>query len=652
MLPNIGKINNYDGGVINIHYPEHKIPKQLTIKLGKDTIIGREKELKEIAELLNNSNSLLLINGIGGIGKSTIASYYLHSQKEKLDYYGFFEGIDSFLTELRSRLDIKAEKEDEAFMEALTKLSALKGEKLLVIDDVKNIEENQDKIDKILALENSGYKILLTSREEIEDITRYELDVLSMDDAKKLFNSIYEVEDEALLEEILEYLDYHAFFVEMTSKTLKSKKTLTSKIIKEKFENGEFSTITRKRKESFNDYLNELFSFDELDDEEILMLKQLSILPSIEIEFDFLLKIFDRENDEDFEELLNYLCEKGWLNSFENGYKLHQIVKEYIWIAHLPSFEDIQSLFDIICEWIKDSADIQIAVNYKNNIEYIVSLYQFLKKINFKSEKIANFFLNLGNIYHYSGHFKQAQPLYEESSKIYENIFGNNHLITAISYNNLAQNYKLLEQYDEARTYHYQALKIRKSILEENHLDIAESYHNLAGISISADKSEEFFLKALKIRKDGLEEEHPILASSYNGLGELYRHEKRYKKSLFFHRQALKIRVQKLGETHPHTVLSYHNLASTFHSLGKFKKAEKLFKKGLAINMEKRNKDFYGIHIFKENLAINEQNDNRVCMIDELEMSMSNANFLLTKDTDTLFNDKYNKREKFKNKNF
>ena len=318
--------NNISDSTVTVHLPEHKTPSQLTSKLGKDTIIGRVKELEEIDTLLKESSSLLLINGIGGIGKSTIASYYLHSQKENLDYYGFFEGLESFTSELREPLALQQEKEDDAFIEALSKLRNLKGNKLLVFDDVKDIDDNQNKIEKILALKNSGYKILLTSREEIEDVEQYYLDVLSLTDAKELFNSIYKIEDEVLLEDILGYLDCHAFFVEMTAKTLKSKKTLTPEIIKEKFENGEFSTIKRKRKESFNDYLNELFSFDELDDEEILMLKQLSVLPSIEIEFEFLQEIFDRKDNEEFEEILNYLCEKGWLSSFENGYKLHQIM--------------------------------------------------------------------------------------------------------------------------------------------------------------------------------------------------------------------------------------------------------------------------------------------------------------------------------------
>ncbi len=83
-----------DGSTITqIFHKQHQVPQQLTSTLGKDNIIGREKELKAVSQRLNSDNALLLINGIGGIGKSTLASYYLHSQKDQFDYYGFFNGL-------------------------------------------------------------------------------------------------------------------------------------------------------------------------------------------------------------------------------------------------------------------------------------------------------------------------------------------------------------------------------------------------------------------------------------------------------------------------------------------------------------------------------------------------------------------------------
>ncbi|HHB94579.1 MAG TPA: ATP-binding protein, partial [Campylobacterales bacterium] len=154
-------------------------PPQLTTKLGKSTIIGREKELEEIEYHLNSSKALL-VHGIGGMGKSTIASYYLHQHKNKFDYYGFFEGLDDFVNKLEIALNLKIKKRQERLTIVLHELTKLNGNKLLVIDDIQDIEKNKKTIQKILDLkEHNGFKILLTSREEIEGIDKYLLNTLS-----------------------------------------------------------------------------------------------------------------------------------------------------------------------------------------------------------------------------------------------------------------------------------------------------------------------------------------------------------------------------------------------------------------------------------------------------------------------------------------
>ena len=584
------------GGTVNqnLILPKHKVPTQLTSKLGKDTIIGREKELEDIDKRLNNSNFLLLINGIGGIGKSTIASYYLHSQKEKLDYYGFFEGVDSFLIELRSRLDIKAEKEEEAFMEALTKLSALEGNKLLVIDDVKNIEENQETIERILELKNSGYKILLTSREEIEDIEQYYLDVLSIEDAKNLFNSIYEVEDEVLLEEILNYLDCHAFFVEMTAKTLKSKKTLTPEIIKDKFENGEFSTIKRKRKESFNDYLNELFSFDELDDEEILMLKQLSALPSIEISFEDLGYILDKVENIEFEELLNYLFEKGWLGK-NKGYKLHQIIKEYLLLNYLPTFEEIETVVINLNRVISEiSLDIQMVVDTQDQISFFESLAFILKKLEIKNESIGDFFNNFGRIYYYLGSYKKSEFFYLKALEIRIEILGENNLNTVVSYSDLAVLYISMEMYQKAKKISMKSLQIREKLLGTEHDDTATSYSILAEVyKVMGDyvEAERLYIKAIKIYEKVLGKEHLATAKSYNSLAVLYLSIGTYEKAEVLFYKSLHIYESRLVEKHLLTTNVYHNLGVLYKSLENYEKSEVLLNKSLKIYKHKLGKE-------------------------------------------------------------
>ena len=545
-------------GEVNF-YEKHKVPKQLSSKLGgKEKIIGREKELNDIDDKLKDPNALLLINGIGGIGKSTIASYYLYIQKEQFDYYGFFDGLDGFVPELRSSLGIKSEKSEEAFLEALTKLRTLEGKKLLVFDDLKISDTNRWQLERILALTNSGYKVLFTSRETIDNVNDYPLDVLSLEDTKKLFKSIYPTkteEDEELLEKILGYLDNHAFFVEKTAYSVKRSQSLQD--ILNKFESGEFPRVCVRYKENFNNLLNELFSFGSLDDEEALTLKCLSSLPSIEIGLEKLQYIFQRQKDVEFENLLDYLCEKGWLGKLEGGYKLHQIIKEYIIANHTPSFEDLKIVLEQLGKLMENSSDVQVAVNNRENIVYFESLANLLERLEWGNLEVGTFFHHSGNIQYYLGEYKKAQEYYLKALEIRKKVLGTNHPDTTATYNNLAGLYELKGKYEKALEYYLKALEIREKVLGTEHPDTATTYNNLARHYWSKGKYEkalEYYLKALEIREKVLGTEHPDTAVSYHNLAIFYFGQRNFEEAYGFMKKAIDIWEKVLPPDHPNLI--------------------------------------------------------------------------------------------------
>jgi tetratricopeptide (TPR) repeat protein len=589
---NVTGVGVVTGGEVNININEskHKTPPQLTSKLGKSTIIGRKKELQEIDQQLNSSNTLLLINGIGGVGKSNIASYYLHSQKENYDYYGFFEGLESFTTELKPRLNLQSEKPDELFLEALAKLGTLEGKKLLVLDDVKDIEENRDRIDGILALKGSGYKILFTSRSKIKDISKYTLPVLSIDDAIALFVEYYPTKDKKSVEQIVKYLDYHALFVELLAKTVQNEGYSLDEII-EKFRQGELSQIEFIDEEqgdesSFNQNLKELFEMQHqsLKEEYILLLKQLSTLPSIDLELSFLETILGKKR---LKGRLTFLVNKGWLiNGFGSSYKLHQIIKEYILSNYQPTFEEIEIVVDSFNAFIKNSVDAQVAVDNRENIVYFESLVALLDRLGIENEKVGDFFSYFGLIFKHLGLYKKVEPLYLKALKIREKVFGYEHPSTATSYSNLALLYKNIGKYQKIELLHMKALKIYEKVLGENHSSTATSYSNLALFYKSIreyQKAEPLYIKALKVYEKVLGEEHSSTATSYNNLAGLYKSINKYQKAKAFYLKASEIWEKVLGEEHPSTITSYNNLASLYESMEEYQKAEPLYLKTLEI---------------------------------------------------------------------
>jgi len=590
--------NNINNSKVSVHLPKHKTPTQLTSKLGKYTIIGRAEELQKIDTLLKESNSSLLINGIGGIGKSTIASYYLHSQKENLDYYGFFEGLESFTSELREPLALKQERENDAFLEALSKLRNLKGNKLLVFDDIKEIEENKDKIEKILALKDSGYKILLTSRMKINEIKTYVLSVLTLDDAKKLFLKYYQTDDIDRVEKIIKYLDYHALFIELLSKVIDNEGYSLEEIIG-KFERGELSKIEFINEEdgdetSFNKNLKELFEIQKksLNEEYIVFLKQLSVLPSIDIEFSLLADIFWKEK---LKGKLNFLVNKGWLSGDGKSYKLHQIIKEFLLYNHPPIVEDIEIVIKYFVNKIENDYTIEESLKRYDDLLYLESFASIPTLHNNKG--VEYLIHSAGHLNYLVGNYKKAQKFHKLSFEISKEILDEDDIHFAIRLNGQA---KMLEhdgKYHEALEIYLKSLKIREKYFFIYPEKVAIEYNNIGRMYKKIGNYDESYIYlniSLNMRKEIFGEKNEYTARAYNVLGQFLldvvkrtldkkEQEETYGKAYEYSFKALEIRVKVLSEYHPDLAISLMNMGLFHTDMREYDEAMQYFQCSLAI---------------------------------------------------------------------
>ena len=517
-------LRNYNSDIIYNHHQKTHDPHLSTNQGVDDSFIGRVKELDAMREKLE-SNSLLLVHGIGGIGKSSIAKAYYRKYREAFHYYGYFEGLQSFKKDLKSKLNVSKTKE------LIFKLQALQGSKLIIIDDIK--EEEDDKLLRsLLELRECGYTILLTSRQMLRDMPHYSIDVLDIDDAKSLFESISIVEDRATLEAILSYVDYHPFSIEMTAKTLETHDVLTAQMVREKFENGAFSKVKVDRYHTFNDYLNDLYSFVELNDEDILLLKRLSILPSIDISFTNLTIFLNQktqEQKEELEEILNDLNDEAWIKrtkiAHTSHYKLHQILIEYIWANHTPVTEEIDNIVLLFANIVANSTEVRSVKLLREYIVYFEAINKTLERLHIFNDKVTQYFDNMARIYENIGEYQKAEPFYLKVLQIREHLYGENHRDTATSYNNLGTLYYSMGVYKKAEPLSLKALEIHKKLLGEEHPDTASSYNNLAELYRSMgvyEKAEPLYLKALDIWKRVLGEEHPDTQTGYKNL-ELFR---------------------------------------------------------------------------------------------------------------------------------
>jgi len=577
------------------HETPHIIPKLLTSDTGlasEINLVGRKEELQKVDKLLKQGSAVLL-NGIGGIGKSILASYYFNLKKDKFNYYAFVqveEDIKSSFTSAFSyqALGLKSDKTDDLFSEIMNKLHNLDGIKLLLIDDIKDTVNQKDDIETIIRLENSGFKILFTSREDILRIhekNKYFLEVMNEKDARSLFLEYFPTDEIDKVDKIVDnYLDYHTLFIEMTAKTLSIKERLSLDEIIDKFENREFSIVKRDDIDSYHKYLNN-FSLNDIilkEEENLLFIKNLSLLPSIKISFEDLY-VFLVCNDKDkLDEFLIKLVRYGWLIKLDNGYKLHQILKEYIVSEYQPTFEEIKETLNYINYLISFSGNKEYALQCSKYSAYLKSADSMLKILKVRNISLYSFYRNYGYICAALGDYKKALYLfkegYEESTNNYQDIMLQSN-IALMNYN--------LGDYQKALIFYQNIMPIidNYSLIVDN--NIAEICDNMAGIYEAIGKDSmvmELHNKALLIRKQLFHENHPSMARSYNNIALTYKRRKDYKNAELNYQLCLKILTKYYSsQNHPEIATTYNNMAQLYRAQGIKDKVLELHTKALEI---------------------------------------------------------------------
>ena len=136
----------------------------------------------------------MLLNGTGGIGKTTLAIEYLNKYQNFYDHLGFVEYNNdiknSFLSAFVNTYKLDSQTVDERFEELLYNLQNLDGKNLLIIDNIKTSDDFE--IIKDLSI---NFELLITSRTEFNTVNKLDIEHLPKEKAKELFLD-YLIEEE------------------------------------------------------------------------------------------------------------------------------------------------------------------------------------------------------------------------------------------------------------------------------------------------------------------------------------------------------------------------------------------------------------------------------------------------------------------------
>ncbi len=285
----------------------------------------------------------------------------------------------------------------------------------------------------------------------------------------------------------------------------------------------------------------------------------------------------------------------------EKIYQLHQLIREFfrnkqknLATASEQKSQFCQTMLEVaqkipsshnqeFISPIKDSLIKDISI--KDAIPHLAEVAQNLID-TVSDEDLRKVFLGLNKFYSGQGLYALAQPLCEQCVSVLISRLGEEHTDVAASYNDLAGLYSNQGRYAEAEALNKKALELRERLRIKESPCIAIGYNNLAALYSDQGRyteAEPLYKKALELTQRLVGEEHHYVAGSYNNLAALYYSQGRYTEAESLCKKALELWQRLLGEEHPDVATSYNNLAALYSDQGRYTEAEPLCKKALEL---------------------------------------------------------------------
>jgi len=408
---------------------DSKYNKYLTpIPIRPSYFVGREDILTEIAEKLdtNYRNPIILLSGIGGIGKTTIVMEFVNNElyTHKFNHIIWISIQNNLLSDFITTLITIIPKAEKQQIETeysqirliINFLKNFKGENLIIIDNV-NSKDDLEKCQSIFA--ETGWKFLITTRTQPERFKHsiIYLEELAENQAIELFNYHYNflVKDNNELSELLKHISNHTLLIELLAKIgIKKGFSISSllKLIKEqdfllnslhseeldrKIDTGNHAKTTgRLDSDTVFHYILSIFEPEKLNENSQTILRFFSVLPAIDIPLNHLKTLWqvDKDKENEFEDQLEYLHNLGWLfqkqlynsNSLSITYRMHPLIQEVVYVKLPPDIVNVRPLIKAITQIL--SKPVNQPIEFTEYAKSIIHKFTFIQGLNENADNI------------------------------------------------------------------------------------------------------------------------------------------------------------------------------------------------------------------------------------------------------------------------
>ena len=598
---NVGILKEKLDTVTAVRQPDG-VPKVLTSKLPRlsnSKIIGREEELTSLHLRLFDSKQVLLVNGMGGIGKTTLAQVYVDTYWDEYAHIAWIVHLSDDIKEsfinTEGLLDTLSVKNDagmqsgELFSATISSFNKITdAPNLLVIDNAQaSLSEIYEYLPK-----QPNWHILVTSREIIDKFDVQEIGFLSEDKAIELFLLHYKRNDipHEKIASLVNLVELHTLTIEILAKSAQ-RQHFTIGQLEHAIESDLRANVTvahqGKKIDRITSYLCSIFKMENLSANEMWLLKQFACMPPEYIAFDTAKSYIvpeDSSKQEVFPETIALLCDKGWLlgNSETDSYKLHRILSEVVRKQLTISVEDIAPLLDSITRLLSIDQTKDNPVDKFPFIPYGKSIEAaFTDSDHIKIGELQN---NLATVLQDLGDYAGAKELLEKAMTSAEKNIGPEHPETAVRYSNLALVLQDLGDYAGAKELLEKAMRSAEKKFGPEHPTTAVSYSNLATVLRALGDyagAKELLEKAMRSAEKNIGPEHPATAVRYSNLALVLKDLGDYAGAKELLEKAMTSDEKNFGPEHPATAVRYSNLALVLQDLGDYAGAKELLEKAM-----------------------------------------------------------------------
>jgi len=596
-----------------------KLPHHLTLPpLVPEVFEGRTDELQNIKKaLFEDENLLLLVNGEGGIGKTSLAAKYYQQYAQAYKHLAWVLCEQSIADALLTlALPLKLQFDDTATTDQrlavlLQQMVNLDKPCLLIIDNANEVAD-LDKNYRLLR-QCPNFHILLTSRINAYKNAKFlKIDSLPPEQALAVFREHYpklQATEEPIFEGIYTAVGGNTLVLELLAKnvalqnTLKTKYSLASlladlqtkgllQIVEDDAVNVEYQSYQTAKP---TEVIAAMYDLSKLSEAESRLLSVFAVLPAENIAYDTLEALLPKTSHLD--KTLLSLAQKGWLNhnTTESSFKCSPVIQEITQAKNQNLYADCEELISVLIDKLAYEAGVGTLLNttYEEGILYARFAESLVEKVNINTYEIISLYNFIGKFNETTGKLDKASFYYEKGAENNEKLCEAepNYEITenflSISYCMIGNLQVKLGNIEEAKIfyqkYNEQSQKVYNLFKEVSTYksNLAISYEKLGELQKSLgnlDKALEYFEDETRLFEE-LYRDYPNqvafkngLAISYEKLGVLQQSLGNLDKALEYFEQYNQLE-QELYRGYPNQVSFKNGLAISYSKLGELQQS-------------------------------------------------------------------------------